>query len=228
MTPMFPPPRPVLIPIQGSPLAFPVRRVYCVGRNYAEHAREMGVEVDRAEPTFFMKPPDALVVGGGEIPYPPMTKELHHEVELVVALGSGGRDIALGRAMGHVVGYGVGLDLTRRDLQASARKKGMPWETAKAFDASAPVSSLRLANAGPAPIDEVIELAVDGRTVQRARTSEMVLGVAELVCSLSRYFELTAGDLVFTGTPAGVGPLVRGQAFLAKISGVGELAGRVV
>lgn len=216
------------VPVVGVPERFPVRRIFCIGRNYADHAKEMGLTVDREDPTFFTKPADAIVVDSADVPYPSATKNLHHEVEMVVALGSGGTDVPVDEALSHVVAYGVGLDLTRRDLQARAREKGMPWDTAKAFDASAPISSLRLVrDVGHVSACD-ISLAVDGVVRQKANTAAMIFDVAEIIHLLSGLFELRAGDLIFTGTPAGVGPLERGQRFVARLGDIAELHGRMV
>ncbi len=210
------------LPVEGLDARFPVRRVYCVGQNYAEHAREMGVN-DRAVPVFFDKPADALTTSA-EVPYPPGTGELHHEVELVVALADGGRDLDPGQAENCIFGYAVGVDLTRRDLQAAAKKRGGPWTTAKGFDHSAPVSAIRtLDRVGHAKNAE-IRLAVNGLMRQQGNTADMIWSVPEIIAELSRLFELKAGDLVFTGTPAGVGPLERGDLVGCSIDGVGTLA----
>jgi fumarylpyruvate hydrolase len=222
-------PAPVpVVPIQGSEARFPVHRIYCIGRNYAEHAREMGADVvSRGNPVFFLKPADAIVPGG-EVPYPSVTKELHHEVEMVVALSSGGRDIDAARALECVFGYGVGLDLTRRDLQAAAKAKGLPWDTAKAFDASAPVSALRAASEIGHPSRARLSLRVNGEVRQDTDIADMIFPVADIIAELSKLFELRAGDLIFTGTPAGVGPLARGDTFIAELHGIATLEGRIV
>jgi fumarylpyruvate hydrolase len=222
-------PAPVpVVPIQGSEARFPVHRIYCIGRNYAEHAREMGADVvSRGNPVFFLKPADAIVAGG-EVPYPSVTKELHHEVEMVVALSSGGRDIDAARALECVFGYGVGLDLTRRDLQAAAKAKGLPWDTAKAFDASAPVSALRAASEIGHPSRARLSLRVNGEVRQDTDIADMIFSVADIIAELSKLFELRAGDLIFTGTPAGVGPLARGDTFIAELHGIATLEGRIV
>ncbi|HET6912419.1 MAG TPA: fumarylacetoacetate hydrolase family protein [Rhodanobacteraceae bacterium] len=214
--------------IHGSEARFPVHRIYCIGRNYAEHAKEMGAEVvSRGNPVFFLKPADAIVTGT-EVPYPSVTKELHHEVEMVVALSSGGRDIDASRALDCVFGYGVGLDLTRRDLQAAAKAKGLPWDTAKAFDASAPVSALRAASEIGHPARARLSLRVNGEVRQDTDVADMIFPVADIIAELSKLFELRAGDLIFTGTPAGVGPLARGDAFVAELQGIAKLEGRIV
>lgn len=213
--------------IAGSAARFPIRRVFCIGRNYAEHAAEMGASVDRGHPVFFCKPADAIVADGTDIPYPLATQELHHEVEMVVALHSGGTDIAEADAPTHVFGYAVGLDLTRRDLQAVAKAKGMPWDTAKAFDHSAPLSAIRAASAIGHPRHASLTLEVNGVIRQQSDISQMIFSVPEILTRLSRLFELKAGDLVFTGTPAGVGPLARGDVFHARLTGIAELRGRI-
>jgi fumarylpyruvate hydrolase len=204
-------------------LRFPVRRIFCVGRNYAEHAREMGMDPEREPPFFFTKPADAVVCGGGVLPYPSRTRNLHHEVELVLALGRGGHDIPLAAALDCIYGYAVGLDLTRRDLQAEAREQGRPWDAAKAFDRSAPVSALVPAAQIGHPARGRIALAVNGKSRQQGNLSEMIWKVPEIVAELSTLFELAPGDLIFTGTPAGVGPLVPGDRVEAEIDGVGRL-----
>ncbi|HWX65224.1 MAG TPA: fumarylacetoacetate hydrolase family protein [Rhodanobacter sp.] len=216
------------LPIIGSELRFPVRRVFCIGRNYAEHAREMGAAVDTTSPMFFCKPADAVVSDGADVPYPQATSDLHHEVEMVVALGAGGHDLTPTQAVALVWGYGVGLDLTRRDLQAQAKAKGHPWDVAKAFDHSAPVSALRPAAEVTLTEDSVLRLRVNGELRQQARLGDMVHGVPQIIAALSTLFELKAGDLIFTGTPAGVAALQRGDRFHAELIGVAELEGRVV
>lgn len=222
-----PPPVPGLS-IIGSETRFPVHRVYCIGRNYAEHAKEMGAQaVSRANPVFFMKPADAIVPEGGDIPYPSATRELHHEVEMVVALAKDGRDIDASRALDCVFGYGVGLDLTRRDLQAAMKAKGLPWDVAKGFDASAPVSALRAASEIGHPSHARLSLAVNGELRQDIDITDMIFPVADIIAELSKLFELKPGDLIFTGTPAGVGPLVRGDRFRAELAGIATLEGRI-
>lgn len=215
------------LPIVGSDQRFPVRRIFCIGRNYAEHAREMGAEVDRSAPMFFCKPADAVVSDGADVPYPQATGELHHEVEMVVALGSGGRDLTPDQAAALVWGYGVGLDLTRRDLQAQAKAKGHPWDVAKGFDHSAPVSALRPASETALDAGSMLRLQVNGELRQQAALGDMVHGVPQILAALSTLFELKAGDLVFTGTPSGVAALHRGDRFHAELAGVAELAGRI-
>jgi fumarylpyruvate hydrolase len=215
------------LPIIGSDQRFPVRRIFCIGRNYAEHAREMGATVDKDTPLFFCKPADAVVTDGGDVPYPQATKDLHHEVEMVLALGGGGRDIPVEQAASLIWGYGVGLDLTRRDLQAVAKAKSHPWDVAKAFDHSAPVSALRPASQVTLDADTTLTLSINGQQRQQGRLGDMVHGVAEIIAILSTLFELKAGDLIFTGTPAGVSALHRGDRFHAELAGVATLEGRV-
>ncbi len=215
------------LPIVDSDRRFPIRRVFCIGRNYAEHAREMGASVDQGAPMFFCKPADAVVSDGADVPYPSATSDLHHEVEMVLALGAGGRDIEVSRAASLVWGYGVGLDLTRRDLQAQAKARGHPWDVAKAFDHSAPVSALRPAATVALKTDTVLRLIVNGDLRQQAHLGEMVHGVPQIVAALSQLFELKAGDLIFTGTPAGVAALQRGDRFHAELVGVADLVSRI-
>jgi fumarylpyruvate hydrolase len=228
MTYTIVPPALPSLPIIGSDQRFPIRRVFCIGRNYAEHAREMGASVDKSAPMFFCKPADAVVGDGADVPYPSATADLHHEVEMVVALGSGGRDLTPEQAAMVVWGYGVGLDLTRRDLQAQAKTKGHPWDVAKAFDHSAPVSALRPAAEVTLDANSVLQLSVNGELRQQTTLGEMVHGVPQIIAALSTLFELKAGDLIYTGTPAGVAALQRGDRFHAELIGVAELVGRIV
>lgn len=228
MTFLFPPALTPSIAIAGSEQRFPVHRIYCIGRNYADHAREMGMEVDREKPVFFCKPADAVVADRSQIPFPSATVDLHHEVEMVVALQSGGSDIAAANALRHVYGYGVGLDLTRRDLQAAAKLKGLPWDTAKAFDRSAPVSALRRAAEIGHPRSGRLTLEVNGTVRQSVDIGDMIFGVADIIHELSLLFELQPGDLIFTGTPAGVAALRPGDRFLARLENVAELRGAIM
>ncbi len=216
------------VEIVGGDERFPVHRIYCVGRNYAKHAREMGMDPDREPPFFFAKPADAVVANGTPVPYPPRTANLHHEIELVVAIGVGGRDIPLAGALAHVYGYAVGLDLTRRDLQFAARDQGRPWDVSKGFDHSAPVSAIRPAAEMGHPQQGAIWLEVNGEPRQRANLSEMIWSVAEIVAELSTYFELRPGDLIFTGTPEGVGPVQRGDSLVGGIDGLETLRVTIV
>jgi fumarylpyruvate hydrolase len=211
------------VPIVGRDVRFPVRRIWCVGRNYADHAREMGADPEREPPFFFAKPADAVVPGGGSVPYPPHTHKLQHEVELVVAIGKPGTNLAPGTALDHVFGYGVGVDLTRRDLQHAARDKGHPWEMGKAFDHAAPLSALHpIADVGH-PACGAIHLAVNGVERQRGDLADMIWAVPEILANLSSYVALAPGDLIFTGTPAGVGTLLIGDRVECGIAGVGAL-----
>lgn len=213
--------RPAL-PVSGSDRRFPVRRVFCVGRNYAEHAREMGHDPDREPPFFFGKDAAALTVDA-EVPYPPATEDLHHEVELVVALGIGGRDIPVESARDHILGYAAGIDLTRRDLQAEAKELRRPWYLAKSFVGAAPISPVRPASAVGHPRAGSIRLAVNGAERQAGDLAQMIWSVEEIIAILSRQDHLLAGDLVFTGTPEGVGPVGPGDRMTVEIAGVGGL-----
>ena len=219
----FAPPMAPSVEIAGASTRFPVHRIYCVGRNYAAHAREMGADPAREPPFFFSKPADAVVPNGAPVPYPPRTANLHHEIELVVAIGEGGRNIPVASALAHVFGYAVGNDLTRRDLQAAAKDKGQPWDTSKGFDHSAPITAIRrVADVGH-PARGAIWLEVNGQPRQRADLCEMIWSVPEIVSELSTLYELKPGDLVFTGTPAGVGPLARGDSLVGGIEGLDTL-----
>ncbi|MBV9755678.1 MAG: fumarylacetoacetate hydrolase family protein [Alphaproteobacteria bacterium] len=224
---VIPPPAPVAVPVAGGGL-FPVRRVYCVGRNYAAHVREMGGDPTREEPSFFTKPADALVTGGADMPYPPATEDVHHEMELVVALGRGGADIPADAATAHIFGYAAGLDMTRRDMQARLRKEGKTWDMAKGFDHSGPIGPIAPAARIGHPSSGRIELAVNGAVRQNADLSQMVLNVPEIIAHLSRLIRLAPGDLIFTGTPEGVGPVRRGDRLEGRIEGVGEVRTRIV
>ncbi|WP_146908473.1 fumarylacetoacetate hydrolase family protein [Arenimonas daejeonensis] len=225
---VIPMPATPCLPVRGSDALFPVRRIYCVGRNFAEHAKEMGASVDRGNPVFFMKPADAIVAGGGTVPYPPGTRDLHHEVELVVALGHDADGVvATGLALDLVFGYGVGLDLTRRDLQAAAKAKGLPWDTGKGFDHSAPASELVPAAAAGDLFTRRIWLTVNGEPRQQGQLDDMVFSVAEVLHELSKLYALKAGDLVFMGTPSGVAALAPGDHFHAGVDGLVELSGRI-
>lgn len=215
------------VPIVGTAALFPVHRIYCVGRNFAEHAREMGAEPSRGSPVFFMKPADAVLIEG-EVPYPGMTANLHHEVELVVALG---RDcdgvIEAANALELVFGYGVGLDLTRRDLQAQAKDQSLPWDTSKGFDCSAPLSAIVPVTQSGHDFNRRLWLEVNGALRQQAPLSDMIFSVADIIHELSRLFALKAGDLIFMGTPAGVAALQRGDTFHAGVDGLVEFSGRI-
>jgi fumarylpyruvate hydrolase len=206
---------------------FPVHRIYCVGRNYAAHVREMGANPDREPPCFFMKPADAVAANGTTVPYAPRTNDLHHEVELVVAIGVGGHDISAAAALEHVFGYAVGNDLTRRDLQAAAKRAGLPWDVAKGFDRSAPIAAIRPVGAGGHVTQGRIWLEVNGQLRQDANLTEMIWSVPEIIVELSTLYELQPGDLIFTGTPAGVGPVQRGDTLVGGIDGLETLTTRI-
>ncbi|GAA4265726.1 fumarylacetoacetate hydrolase family protein [Frondihabitans peucedani] len=212
------------VAVAASDDRFPVRRILCVGRNYADHAREMGADPDREPPFFFAKPGDAAVAAAGTVPYPTGTHRLEHEIELVVAIGVGGSSISAASALDHVWGYGVGVDLTRRDLQQEAKDARRPWDVAKGFDASAPVSPLvpaRSAFGGGAPDHGRVWLAVDGETRQDGDLRDLIWPVADVVAAASEWWRLAPGDLIFTGTPAGVGPLEPGAVVTGGVDGVG-------
>jgi len=215
------PPQPVIM-VTGSDKFFPVRRIWCVGRNYVEHIREMGQD-ERAPPFYFAKPADAVVPDGATVPYPPLTKDLHHEVELVVALKSGGRNIKLEKALETIYGYGVGIDLTRRDLQIASRDLKRPWEVGKAFDASAPCGPLKPASEIGHPKKGRIVLKANGQIRQDGDLDQMIWNVPEVIANLSEQVELAAGDIIMTGTPAGVAATVPGDKLECEIEGVGKL-----
>jgi|SRR5690625_2431498 len=229
---VFTPPAPVSVPVANSDQHVAVRRVYCVGRNYAEHAREMGFDPDREPPFFFCKPTDAVVpVAEGEVyafPYPPKTENLHYEAELVAVIGKGGADIPVAQALEHVWGYAVGLDMTRRDLQLEMRKMGRPWEVGKAFDHSAPMGPVYPAAQVGHFTEGDIWLTVDGEERQRSDINKLIWSVAEVVSYLSSLFRLEPGDLILTGTPEGVGPVERGQQMRVGIKGLADLVVDVV
>ena len=209
--------------VHGTEARFPVRRIFCVGRNYAAHAREMGRDPDREPPFFFLKPADAAIDDRSEIPYPPLTNALHHEIELVVAIGLGGAGIDADRALDHVYGYAVGLDLTRRDLQDAAKELGRPWDWAKGFDHSAPIAPIRPVSGTLHPASGRIWLAVDGEIRQDADLSDMIWSVNDIIAIASRSMELRPADLIMTGTPSGVGAIRRGQHVTGGIDGLGEI-----
>jgi fumarylpyruvate hydrolase len=211
------------LPVVESNKAFPVGRIYCVGRNYAEHAREMGHDPDREPPLFFMKPADAIVQNGATIPFPQVTKDLHHEIEMIVAIGKGGSNIPVEKALDHVFGYGVGLDMTRRDLQGEAKKMGRPWEMGKAFDNSAPCTALKTVAMVGHPSKGAIWLKVNGQVKQKGDLSEMIWNVPETIAYLSNLITLRPGDIIMSGTPAGVGPVQRGDKLEGHVEGVGDL-----
>lgn len=223
---LFEPYAPVTIPIARGGL-FAVRRIYCVGRNYVEHIREMGND-EREPPFFFAKPADAVVVGGAAIPYPPQTDDFHHEIELVVAIGKEGADIPVEQALAHVYGYAAGLDMTRRDIQAVAKKSGRPWEMAKAFDHSAPIGTIEPASEIGHPDTGAITLSVNGTVRQKGDLSEQIWNVSEAIAYLSGFVTLKPGDLIMTGTPSGVGAVVKGDVLEGAIEGVGHVRTSIV
>ncbi|MFZ9370532.1 MAG: fumarylacetoacetate hydrolase family protein [Limnohabitans sp.] len=223
---VFPPAPAVSVPVAGTGQQFPVHRIYCVGRNYVEHAQEMGF-TGREPPFFFLKPADAIVVvpagQTGSMPYPSLTQDLHHEIELVVAIGQGGRNIKATDAMSHIFGYAVGLDMTRRDLQGEMKKQGRPWCIGKAFDHSAPIGPIvPAAQAGDVTHAE-ISLQVNGKDRQRSNVSKLIWNIAETIEHLSAAWELQPGDLIYSGTPEGVAAVVAGDLLVGQVAGVGEL-----
>jgi fumarylpyruvate hydrolase len=222
MSYLFPPATPA-VAIKGRSDLFPVHRIYCVGRNYADHVREMGGNPEREPPIFFAKPADAVVPNNARIPYPSRTKNFHHEIELVVAIGKGGRDIAAAQALEHVFGYAVGNDLTRRDLQSESKDNGRPWDTSKGFDRSAVISAIVPAAQSGHLRTGRIWLKVNGQMRQQANLSELIWSVPEIIAELSTFFELQPGDLIYTGTPAGVGALKQGDRIEGGIDGLDEL-----
>lgn len=221
------PPAISALPVVGSERTFPINRVFCIGRNYAAHAVEMGYDPDKEPPFFFLKSA-CNVTAGEDFPYPAKTANLHHEVEMVVALGKGGSNISVDAALDHVFGYGIGLDMTRRDLQGEAKKMGRPWEVGKAFEKSAPCSPLRPAAEVGHPTAGEVLLEVNGTPRQQGDLNQMIWKVPEMIAILSEYFELQPGDLIMTGTPAGVGAVSKGDLMHARIAGLGELTVAVV
>ena len=222
-------PAPVVsVAVRGSVACFPVRRVYCVGRNYAEHTREMGHDPDRELPFFFQKNPDNLVLDNGDFPYPSMTSNVHHEVEMVVAIGKGGSDISVDKALDHVYGYALGLDMTRRDLQNEAKKTGRPWEIGKAFERSAPMTDIVTVDKVGHLAKGTIWLKVNGEVKQQGDLDQLIWNVPEIIAHLSTIFELKAGDLIMTGTPAGVGAVNRGDVMDGFCEGIGSIRVKVI
>ncbi len=221
------PPVQAAVPVAGTDAAFPVRRVYCVGRNYAAHAREMGHDPDREPPFFFMKPADALLVGGADMPYPVATADLHHEIEMVVALGKGGRDVPVEAANGLIWGYGVGLDMTRRDIQGEAKKLGRPWDMGKGFDKSAPIAALHPVTETGVIEDAGIWLDVNGVRRQSSTLKALIWSIPETISYLSGLVELHPGDLIFTGTPEGVAAVGRGDVLHGHVDGLTDLEVRI-
>jgi fumarylpyruvate hydrolase len=228
---VFPPEPQVAVPVVGSDARYPVRRIYCVGRNYAAHAREMGAD-ERDPPFFFMKPDNCIVLvpqgGTAELPYPGQTGDYQHEIELVVAIGKAGRDIAVDKANEHVFGYAVGLDMTRRDLQNQMKKQGRPWEVGKAFDQSAPIGPIHPAAKVGHLKQGSLWVQVDGSDRQRSDLSLLIWSVPEVIANLSTLFELQPGDLIYTGTPEGVNAVKKGQTMIGGIDGLGEIKVKVV
>ncbi|EKF19623.1 fumarylacetoacetate hydrolase family protein [Nitratireductor pacificus] len=220
----FPPAPQPSVAIAGSPDRFPVRRIFCVGRNYAAHAREMGADPNREPPFFFTKPADSVVGDGATVPYPALTEDLHHEIELVVAIGTGGRNIANADALGHVFGYAAGIDLTRRDLQGEAKKTGRPWDWGKAFDNSAPCGAVAPVGVTGHPASGGVWLKVNDEIRQQGDLAELIWPVADVIAICSRAMELKAGDLIYTGTPAGVGAVKAGDRLSGGIDGVGTIS----
>ncbi|MDH5245276.1 MAG: fumarylacetoacetate hydrolase family protein [Betaproteobacteria bacterium] len=225
---VVPAPPVVSLAVRGSSARFPVRRVYCVGRNYAEHTREMGHDPDRELPFFFQKNPDNLVLDNGDFPYPPLSNNVHFEVEMVVAIGKGGSDISVESALDHVYGYALGLDMTRRDLQGEAKKTGRPWEIGKAFEHSAPMTDIVAVKDVGHLSKGAIWLKVNGEVKQQSDLDQLIWNVPEIIAHLSKTFELKAGDLIMTGTPAGVGPIKRGDVMEGFCEGIGTISAKVV
>ncbi|ABR89561.1 Faa-hydrolase family protein [Janthinobacterium sp. Marseille] len=211
------------LPVVGSSKPFPVGRIYCVGRNYAEHAREMGHDPDREPPFFFMKPADAIVQNNANIPYPQLTQDLHHEIEMIVAIGKGGADIAVENALEHVFGYGVGLDMTRRDIQGQAKKMGRPWEMGKAFDNSAPCTAITPVTTIGHPNKGAVWLKINGELKQKGDLADLIWNVQETIAYLSQLITLRPGDLIMSGTPAGVGAVQRGDKLVGHVDGLEDL-----
>jgi len=231
MSYLFEPTHVVSVPVVGKAERFPVHRIYCVGRNYEEHAKEMGF-TGREPPFFFMKPTDSLVVVNsgetGTMPYPSLTQNLHHEIELVVAIGKGGKNIKAADAFSHIYGYGVGLDMTRRDLQGEMKKQGRPWCIGKGFDHSAPIGPITPAALAGDVVNAEIYVQVNGQDRQRSNISQLIWNIAETIEHLSAAWELQPGDLIYTGTPEGVGAVVPGDTMVGSVAGLGELKVRVV
>lgn len=225
---LFAPPETISVGIKGESKRFPVRRIYCVGRNYAEHTREMGHDPDRELPFFFNKNPDNLILNNGDFPYPSMTKDVHHEIEMVIAIGTGGVDIPQAKALDHVYGYALGLDMTRRDLQGEAKKTGRPWEIGKAFEHSAPMGEIVPASVVGHLNKGAITLKVNGTIRQQSDLSQLIWNVPEIIAHLSSIFELKAGDLIMTGTPAGVAAVKPGDVMEGHCEGLGSITTKVV
>jgi fumarylpyruvate hydrolase len=222
------PPAVVSLPVMGDARRFAVNRIYCVGRNYADHAREMGHDPDRELPFFFMKPAKAIVTDGKEMVYPKLSNDVHHEIEMVVAIGKGGANISVEQALDHVYGYGVGLDMTRRDLQAQAKKLGRPWDTGKAFDQSAPCGEITPTTLCGHPAKGLVKLLVNGEIRQEGDLDQMIWNVPEIIAYLSTLFTLEPGDLIFSGTPAGVGPVKKGDVLEGSVAGLVNLKTTII
>ena len=223
MSYVFSPPAPTSIPIKGSSQIFAVNRIYCVGQNYSDHVKEMGGDPKKNPPVFFSKPANSIVINNLPVKYPSATGNLHYEVELVVALGAGGLDISQAEALDCVYGYAVGIDFTRRDLQTAAKESGRPWDTAKGFDQSAPISAIKPFDTEKNLGNSRIALSLNGELKQEATLGEMIWSVSEIIAELSKFYELKAGDLIFTGTPSGVSSVIPGDHLQAEIAGVGEI-----
>ena len=219
---VIPPPKQVTVPVSGTDAVFPVRRIYCVGRNYAAHVREMGGD-ERDPPFFFQKPADAIVQNGSVIPYPTLTEDLQYEIELVLAIGKGGSGIPVESSADHVFGLATGIDLTRRDVQVKARKTGRPWGIGKAFDHSAPITEIAPLEGGALPVSGDISLDVNGEIKQKGDLSELIWNCAEVVSVLSTHYELVAGDLIYTGTPSGVGPVTPGDRIVGRVRNLSDI-----
>ena len=222
------PPKVSSIPVEGDSRRFAVNRIFCVGRNYADHAREMGHDPDREPPFFFMKPATAIVTDGQDMAYPNLSKDVHHEIEMVVAIGKGGSNISPERALNHVWGYGVGLDMTRRDLQGEAKKMGRPWDTGKAFDQSAPCSALMQVSQCGHPANGVVRLFVNDELRQEGDLNQLIWNVPDTIAYLSTLFSLEAGDLIFSGTPAGVAAVKKGDVLKGHVAGLPDLIVKIV
>jgi len=228
MTYIFPPQKQTALPVRGTEDLFPVNRVYCVGRNYAAHTIEMGHDPTKEAPFFFQKNPDNILLEGENFPYPTMTSDVHHEIEMVVALKSGGDNISVDNAMDCVFGYGVALDMTRRDLQGQMKKQGRPWEIGKAFEKSAPCSALVPADEIGHPAEGAVWLKINGETRQQGNLDQLIWKIPEMIAYLSELFTLHSGDLILTGTPSGVGPVQRGDKLHGHVAGVGDIKVDVV
>ncbi|ANI99257.1 fumarylacetoacetate hydrolase [Polynucleobacter wuianus] len=222
------PPVQISLPVTNDTRRFAVNRIYCVGRNYADHAREMGHDPDREPPFFFMKPANSIVTDGKDMAYPTLSNDVHHEIEMVVAIGRGGANISADQALDHVYGYGVGLDMTRRDLQGEAKKMGRPWDTGKAFDQSAPCGEITPATQCGHPSKGAVKLLVNGEERQSGDLNQLIWNVPDTIAYLSTLFTLEPGDLIFSGTPAGVGPVKKGDVLEGSVAGLKNLKTKIV